>query len=223
MPFVIPENLQRPLARLLKLSEESWTELLNAIEKIEPTLSTRDYAKQVTSAVGPKIEEADTLTDVLLNLLWVRERYRSTPEFLKDIRKAAEESKEAEVDDTIWECFEQHFSQLLRDKTSAEITAKAWDLSQEYERLFVDARIISDLRPLFRSDVEEQPTAMLIGHNLKVAFREKGSFEEIHIELDIDDLKTLQRIVNRALKKDKSLRSLLSKSHIRYIGLENQE
>ena len=78
----------------------------------------------------------------------------------------------------------------------------------EDERVFCQARILTDLRPVFGQVIEDGPKAMVVVHLLKLTFH-KGSekHQEFFVSLDGDDLKTLRGLIDRAEAKAKTLKS----------------
>jgi hypothetical protein len=99
---------------------------------------------------------------------------------------------------------------LLLNVESAETTAKAWGLQTEHERTFCDARIVTDLRPVFGTNIAEGPRGFVINHILKLGFHSQGHenrHEDIYVALDADDLDTMEQVILRAKAKGKSIKS----------------
>ena len=89
------------------------------------------------------------------------------------------------------------------------LNAKAVDLQTEDERTFCDARILTDLRPVFGPHVSEGPKAMVIVHLLKLGYHQASAdrHQDFYVSLDADDLKTLRKIIDRAEEKAKILKA----------------
>ncbi|MBA7656344.1 hypothetical protein ES703_64268 [subsurface metagenome] len=84
---------------------------------------------------------------------------------------------------------------------------KALQLYSEYQNLFLDARILTDLRPIFKSNLKEGPAGGIIVHNLKVIYQSKhdSRSQEIFLALDSADLDTLIKVLERAKEKAENL------------------
>jgi hypothetical protein len=99
--------------------------------------------------------------------------------------------------------------------TSAPVqqAAKALDLRNAYERILLTSRIVSDIRPVFDDDdIKESVTAAMVNHTLQLKY--SGSAhdqQDLHIAVDIDDLKRLREQIDRALKKEAAARSFIEK------------
>ncbi len=92
------------------------------------------------------------------------------------------------------------------------LTAKAQDLQTDDERTFCRARILTDLRPVFGTNIEDGPKGMVIIHLLKLGFHQASErhHDEFYVALDADDLQTLKKVVERAQSKAKILRATVS-------------
>jgi hypothetical protein len=116
------------------------------------------------------------------------------------------------------------FAGKLLTLLNAEIfalVAKAQDLVTEDERTFCHARILTDLRPIFGSNVEDGPKAMIAMHTLKLGFHEQGSSDdhgEFYVSLDAEDLQALRKMIDRAEAKARSLQSALGRN-VRLFGI----
>jgi hypothetical protein len=93
-------------------------------------------------------------------------------------------------------------------------------LQSDVERAFCDARILTDLRPIFGGEVDA-PKAMIIVHTLKLSYHDAatGKHEELFVAIDDEDIEKLKRILERAERKAKSLVSRLQLAGIKTVDL----
>ena len=86
------------------------------------------------------------------------------------------------------------------------------DVATDDERIFCHARILTDMRPVFGSEIESGPAGMVIVHLMKIAFHDATSkdHKEFYVSLDSDDLQTLKKIAERAEVKASTLKSKFS-------------
>ena len=111
--------------------------------------------------------------------------------------------------------FHTRLSTLL-STTSLAISAKAQVLQRDYARLFHDAKIITDMRPVFEQSTKEPPQGVLLDHTLKVVYHEGlGDHQELYLALDSSDLVALKKVIERAEEKEQTLRSLLASKSIK--------
>ena len=97
--------------------------------------------------------------------------------------------------------FKERIVTLLSLDALHLIEAKAKELLQEAQRLLLDARILTDIRPVFGEDIGENPTAFILTHTLKLHYHEGGEHREFFVALDEQDIASLKRMSERAQRK----------------------
>ena len=103
--------------------------------------------------------------------------------------------------------FMQHLKRLLRCHPSGlGITEKAEDLLSRDDRRFEDATVSTDLRPIFGGNVDDAPAYSLVLHNLVLRLNDGGSTRTIGLTLTSKDILKLADALDRAYKKEKTLR-----------------
>jgi hypothetical protein len=111
------------------------------------------------------------------------------------------------------------FEKLLNNETF-NLLSKAKRLQRDGERLYCDAKIISDMRPVFGAEPTIRPTGAVVTHTLKIIYHKgEGAHGECHIILDSIDLDALSSIISRAQAKDRTLRNLLKEIRLSDLGL----
>src|SRR5262249_30267729 len=73
--------------------------------------------------------------------------------------------------------------------------AKANSLQRDHEHLFHDAKILTDLRPVFHAP-DQQPKDMIVEYTLKVVFHDGSKHREIYMVLDESDLVRLRSTID---------------------------
>jgi len=102
------------------------------------------------------------------------------------------------------------------------IISKIDDLRTESQHVFCHARVVTDLRPVFGSDVQKGPMAILVTHNLKIAYHGSGGSgtHELYVSMDASDLSELKDVILRAEAKAKTLRPIVD-SRIKLLGVKD--
>ena len=100
--------------------------------------------------------------------------------------------------------------EVLTSEPSISTTAKAIDVSNRGERVVVDSRITSDIRPVFSDTTTGpgEPLSAVLLHTLRLECT--GEFQHHHFVLATSELVRLGRVVERALAKEKLLRGALT-------------
>lgn len=99
------------------------------------------------------------------------------------------------------------------------VAIKAKELQLESERTFCDARILTDIRPVFRDKVGDKPEAMIVVHTLKIVAHEATGHKEFYVALDAEDIQSLKKTLERAEDKARSLKNIIDASGSRSIDL----
>ena len=102
--------------------------------------------------------------------------------------------------------------------------AKADSLISNYGNVFIQSKIISDIRPVFDIQIEDELKAGIISHNLNIHYQsnEEPYHKDISLVLNLNDIKTLKEMLIRAERKNIVLQNLLSKSGMKNLN-ENYE
>jgi hypothetical protein len=103
----------------------------------------------------------------------------------------------------------------LLDVAALSFLAKAHALQAEHERLFRDAKVLTDLRPVFH-DPDEPPVDMIVEYTLKIIYHDgsRHQHREIYMAMDSDDITHLKEALERAEKKAASLKMLLQSKNL---------
>lgn len=100
---------------------------------------------------------------------------------------------------------------------SLELVAKAHNVLLEHERTFFSARVVTDIRSVFREQIEGSPSAAMIVYMLNLEFYHSGQKDKLSIALDNKDIEILMNALNRAKDKSTSLESVMSAAGITHI------
>ena len=221
MPLSIPREYIPAIGEILKLSDASIEELVNALSSVTICAEAKEMAEKITGLI-PDIpsQNLTDIIDALYSLYHVREFSEVTPSrFLIDLietlrrnpdlgLKKAEDIARART----------RFKQLLNISTLNTLS-KAIRLQRDGERLYCDAKILSDIRPVFSEEASEGPGSAVITHTLKLGYHEDDDHKQFFIVLDQQDLFQLWEVIDRALKKAEALTALLEKSGLPRLGI----
>ena len=88
------------------------------------------------------------------------------------------------------------------------IVANALNLSYDYANLYLRARIITDIRPLFSKDAESIEGAV-ISYTLRLSIRSANGQNELSMAMDEADVLDLAQQCDRAFKKAHTARKIM--------------
>ena len=101
------------------------------------------------------------------------------------------------------------------DDHPVAITYKAQRLAYLHERIFRDAEIITDLRPIFDAP-GKNVREVIIAQTLVVSMVVSGRTERITLAMDAGDLVKLRAACDRAFEKAKSLNAAMDSSDLKW-------
>ncbi len=98
------------------------------------------------------------------------------------------------------------------------LTARATGVSIEHERMFHSVRFLTDLRPVFNSDVSAGLQAATIATSMKLEFHPDGvgDIKSIFLAFGRADLEYLRDSVERALDKVEELEKFVEATNLPY-------
>ncbi len=221
MPF-IPKDERPALARLAGLWNEQASELSGALSAAADELDGDELVQHVIA--GTPSVEADDVKRILSAVRQVasaKEILEVQPDvFLNDIAEGMGriEEDELRLDETKQEHLRERLT-ALTESPAMEIHAKARSLQQDRENIYCRARIISDLRPIFGSDVRQSPKAVLVAHMLRITYHHgsRGTLKDLFLTLRTEDLDQLSELIERARSKADSLHAFTAAADLREI------
>jgi hypothetical protein len=164
--------------------------------------------------------EVGKIVETLTSLYRLRiTRDKAIPSLVSDVVEASREIPGFKVAAGV--DFPARLSALLALKSLNIIAVKAKELQIQSQRTFCEARIITDIRPIFGETVEDSPTATIIVHTLKIGFHDSASpvHRDIYMALDLADIKAFKIILERAEKKTLSLQTTLHGAGLKSVDL----
>jgi len=202
----IPDRDVRSLSSLLAIPVALRPRLIDALRTIGPNIAYRELTQELATQVGIESETAGDLVRVLRTLYVLRETASaSEPEFLTELNTVIDSTfKNAEFLKTGRDAL----TAFLKDALSVpnfSLVAKAVTLMTGYERKFCSARLVTDLRPVFGSDLAKGPVANLLLHRLSLSYHDGDDMKEIFLALDSSDLREIRSLVERAMDEEESI------------------
>lgn len=216
----IPHSYKNGFAAILDYSEETLEQLATAVGEATPVAHVGMLSDQLAEATGI---ESDQLQDVMfalssLNNVCERRGWTSD-ELILELREALadDDDERLDPDSSNWEAICRFLGTVLAVDSTLAVTAKASILSSEHERIYCDGKIITDMRVVFDSD-RENPAAAMAMHLLRISYHETSqSTENVIFKLDSGDLLGLKTLIDRALKKEDSIRALAKSAGIPFL------
>ncbi len=210
--FNIPEDNLKGFKILNNLSNQERNALFLQLENIPGALLSSKLHAQIHEITKISKEKIDFIIR-MLNSFIITSTVYDTDNFIRDI---AANLKELNVN------ISKNTTDFLHKAIKSEILTlnmKASQLSNAAQNIYIDSKIISDIRPVFTNEKNPEFKATIILHNLKLTFRTQNEIKDIDIALDSDELEEIKKVIVRAEHKEKVLRDLLRKKKIKNIEI----
>lgn len=211
----IPEKYKVGLKILVEMDGPSFHNLLDTINESPIVFNAENMARSINSYSQNDIK---SVLKSASSLLIVRERREvTTSELVQEVCNLYFKDKD-KSNDFQYDNLNKRLSDLLNSE-KLFLSSKPIDVLSEYENIFIQGRIVSDIRPVFGLDVEEEPKAAMIVHSLRIHYRhnEEEEHKDIHLALSEEDVRDIKKILERAEKKTKTLKALIEKSKMTYL------
>jgi hypothetical protein len=214
MPIIsyIPDEYEKGFLEIAKLKEDDFKKIEAALSKTNLTSSIRNLTlkvgnssqahhlplEEIFSAVGALIEFLDSREDI--------EKLAAEVSVLISNNQLSQEESQN---------LENRLVVLLNDQ-KIYYAYKSRKLITENANNFISCRVVSDIRPVFDFDIEQDPIAGVITHNLHIHYDSElsGIHKDFFICLDAYDIQVLIEALSRAEKKEEVLGRILKKSGI---------
>lgn len=210
--YKIPEIYLSGFKSLLSLDREKYDKVIEIIKnKIEIESLPGKIGEVISSEIEIDSKKAFEIANALfgLNGLFEVDESKSKEDVMKsfcDSIKFEFAEDEELIEKIDLEKISKDFIELTTD-TPISISYKTLGLNSEYERVYKNSRILTDIRPVFKNDVEEDVHCAIIVHKLKVEYLDsRRESTTCYISLDSMDMQQLKKNIERAESKEKALK-----------------
>jgi len=210
--LTLPKENERGIAIIKLLSDSEVNQISEVLRKFSPPIKFSKVISDVRPILeGRSEEDIESLVDTIYSLYSLR-FYREAPieEFLVDLLDAIRESDNEElktINSDEAAALEFRLKSLLTARTFSVLT-KAHDLHGEFANIFWNAKVISDIRPVWDEDVKVPPVGVVITQTLKLEYGDIEGSKELYLNVNEGDIELLISVLLRAREKAATLESL---------------
>ncbi len=226
MSIAIPDQHHIIFKKLCSYTEDQVTTIAEILDNAPLTFSTNEILELFVVKKVNWIERDDlsNIIDVLTSLFTFRKAQLddlNDDEFIKLLLDSAIDDIDKEYD---WSNLKNIFNILFSKSKTIKVAGKALDVTSDHSCVYRDSRILSDIRPIFYDeDGDESIVTTTTTHTLKITYNDNNDskINNFYIALDINDLKNLQEIVERAIEKEKKLIDFLQAAKLSHLNSED--
>lgn len=206
----IPESHREGFKLLSNLSESDFKELLEALSKTDKGILPDELASNISKLTSIDKNINDEITRILFSVYSLKEKFgENTKQLINELILALRNANVDLGEKTKWKRLEDRLNSMLSFDQTIGNTFKALKLLSDYDRIFFDSKIVTDIRPAFNDSDDLSTNTALIVHNLKIGYHKDDQQQEIYFALDSNDLDELKKQIERAKKKEERLKSTL--------------
>jgi hypothetical protein len=218
--FKIPQQYQFGITLIIKIDEPLFNRLLSAITEVHPFVDIDSLVLEIS----PKIEEVsiNDLQEILKAIhsiysVRIQGNLKNTEIITGLINAVSSDDTFSQLSAEELAHFKQRLTKILAIDGSISISSQALILLQEYDSIFLNSRIITDVRPVFKAETKEEIAGALVVHTLKIAYQDASGSKEFYVALDSSDVKKLQEQLSQSLIEAKVIQAMLNKADVIYL------
>jgi len=215
-PFTLnlPTELQIGVERMARLSDKNRSTLAQAIQQVQPALGEAALAEQIPP-VAETMDEEDVRLMVwtLLQLSTGSDAMGMSPNRFAELVVDSLEVSEDDKPDG----FARWLGGVLESR-AVVLSAKAMNVFLDHDHTFSQARILTDVRAVWKDGADSDPEVGVIYHLLKLIYREGRHTQQIFLAMDSNDLQLLKDAVERAQTKERTLQHWLGQKGVNLLS-----
>lgn len=212
----IPARTRSVVSFLVGLDHESFQSLEKLVEDDWSRLALGEFESHLQEL--PKSVEPDLLLNLLIGTAFQgKENELSPEETAEAFATAALKQKFLGEEDT--GVFRARLAELLALPSVLKMSV-AMRLVGDYERLFHEASIATDIRPIV---VDEAIEGAILAFTLRVTYHENGEPKTFVATLDASDLDGLDQAIQEARRNADSVRALLKSTGTKILSQESEK
>jgi DNA-binding Lrp family transcriptional regulator len=205
----LPDTVQNDLLKLV----ENASDILKFLEETateKPSVLPERFARPLAERLAISVREARRVLNALQNLELINQEtadHEKTFEIIEGRLPAAAREKWIAAKDVIFAIL-----RLLDADHPAVLSEKARRISYLYEHIFVNAEILTDLRPVFTIKGDDI-IDMIIQHKLVITQHDSSHRDlDLHFVMDARDVINLKTACERAILKAQVLKDAFANS-----------
>lgn len=200
--YRIPDPFLAGFKAINDLSLDEIKTIADFIRNIPAGISGNRFKEKLIT--GLPIKGISDISDTLLslgNLLT-----KSTVEEISDgLASGYNRSQEKKLSKDEEKSVSNKIHLLIENLENFKLTVKAMDLLSENNNMFIESRILTDVRPMFEKYSDELNGNALILHQLRIEYVLNEENKKFFVSLDLDDLKKLKESIERAINKQSAI------------------
>ncbi len=222
-PFNIPQSAYAPIRHLVELEPEDFDSIVSGLKSAKPSISSAALIRHIASAASRvPLPLVSSIIEEIVTLEYLKNQTEMSLEvFSAAVSRSAlaAASEQFRFDSRDSEVLESRLTTILKSDHILDLKTKAISVFTDHDNVFLKAKIITDARPVFNDDGSEIEAFAVI-HMLRIHFEHNDNNQNFFTALDVDDLRQLREVIERAERKAETLKAVFKVTDIPYIDVE---
>lgn len=202
--YTIPTDFLPGFKAILDVEDTNWQKIVKSIPQIKEGAGPKTIEKQLRQSVENLGDAILPITIFSLGSL-LKDNSGQEEEIAEDLVEAYKKA-DTHIDAAAEQKLLDRLSELLQSMHAIAVTYKALQLMEEAQQVFVDGRIITDIRLVFNDEVADQKRHALVVHNCRIETREGRQKKDLFFSCTKNDLLEIRNQIDRALQKEETMR-----------------
>lgn len=203
--FRVSQSFAEGMRTLLDLPEQELDDVANRFAKTPPPFFWRREVRKLLEGVVSTPEKLEEIGRIVTGLAFLAASHPTGPSELRtEIERGLANLGMGEALQRL-----MRFLDVLLESKALFLSAKATSLRSEFEQVYSESRIFTDVRPIFENDTTGKLLGHFLVHNLKLVVETTQGDRELFVALGEDGLESLGKDIERARLKAKQLQTRL--------------
>jgi len=202
--LIIPSSVIDGFKEIAKLNENQITELAEYLQQMDVGAKFDAIDKFISSKIT-SIDSASIVRTIISFGDLLDGDDVKFDELAHELRESVEDIF-SEESDLNFDRLEANLLEIFENSKNLKLTTKVFNLLVQNNNIYIEGKIISDIRLVFNDNLTETNRNGVIIHRLNITVQNKKENSDIVISLDNSDLKKLKDVIERALLKEEIIK-----------------
>ncbi|KAI9134348.1 hypothetical protein [Acaryochloris sp. CCMEE 5410] len=207
----IPSEHIKAIDTLIRISDADFDQLLTIFQETNLGVDLEDFIQNASLNIN-NLDISESRTEEIISFLsslYIASEIYSLPlsEIIESLQEKIIESQDfTNIPLSEKENTKNRIQQLLTQCPSLQVASKRNNLKYEYENIFSNSRVFTDIRPIFFEKISEGVISEVVVNVLKITYFKNRKQEEIYLSIDENDIEQLSEQLERAKRKIKAIK-----------------
>lgn len=205
MPAInIPKEAESGFRLILDLGEDQIKKVSQYLNTINATSTVDDFYSELESLFKSSgINKSQDLVLTIAGFIGLARSERNYQNIAHELSASFKELYSPELLDEEYNKLKSNLEEILKSTDNLQLSSKANSLKTENVNIYKKSKVISDIRLIFKKDIEDKSRQAVLVHDLHITYRSNSKVKNFFVTMDLEDLKALQIQIERAILKDK--------------------